>query len=104
LSLVYGQKWQVGLFAGYGGNLGTNDALLLFAGKAKTYGLFTTMQTMYRVAPHISLNLPKFRLVAEYEMTTANYGTGAINQNDGLFVTSHAVTNNRVIVVMTQYF
>jgi len=104
LSIVYGQKWQAGLFAGYGANMGTNDALISVAGKAKTYGLFTSMQSMYRVAPHISLNLPKFRLVAEYEMTTANYGTGTINLNDGLFATSHAATNNRVIVVMTQYF
>ena len=34
-NLVYGQKWQVGLFAGYGGNLGTNEALYNFGGKAQ---------------------------------------------------------------------
>jgi hypothetical protein len=34
-NLVYGQKWQVGLFAGYGGNLGTNDALYNFGGKQR---------------------------------------------------------------------
>jgi hypothetical protein len=100
LNIVYGQKWQIGLFAGYGGNLGTKEKLC----DPKTYGLFNNMQTMYRVAPHISLNLPKFRLVAEYERTSANYGTGAINLNDGLFATSHTATNNRVIIVMTQYF
>jgi hypothetical protein len=106
LNIVYGQKWQVGLFAGYGANLGTNDPLLGFGGKAKTYGLFTNMQTMYRVAPHISLNLPKFRLVAEYEMTTANYGKAgtAIDLSNGLYSTTNKTTNNRVIIVMTQYF
>jgi hypothetical protein len=100
LNIVYGQKWQIGLFAGYGGNLGTKEKLC----DPKTYGLFNNMQTMYRVAPHISLNLPKFRLVAEYERTSANYGTGTMNLNDGLFATSKSATNNRVIVVMTQYF
>jgi hypothetical protein len=106
LSLVYGQKWQVGLFAGYGANLGTNDPLQGFGGKAKTYGLFTNMQTMYRVAPHISLNLPKFRLVAEYEMTTANYGKAgtAIDLSNGLYSAINKTVNNRVIIVMTQYF
>jgi hypothetical protein len=113
LNLVYGQKWQIGLFAGYGGNLGTNDALKNFGGKPKTYGLFTSMQTMYRVAPHVSLNLPKFRLVAEYEMTSANYASkkadgsddfSLLNFQNGLYSATHAVTNNRVIIVMTQYF
>jgi hypothetical protein len=104
LNIVYGQKWQLGLFAGYGGNLGTNDPLIAFAGKQKTYGLFTTIQSMYRVAPHISLNLAKFKLVLEYERTAANYGTGAINFENGLFSSSHQTVNNRVIMVMTQYF
>jgi hypothetical protein len=100
INIVYGQKWQFGLFAGYGGNLGTKAPLC----DAKTYGLFQTMQTMYRVAPHISFNLPKFRVIAEYERTSANYGTGAINLADGLYAKSHAVTDNRVIIVFTQYF
>jgi opacity protein-like surface antigen len=100
LNIVYGQKWQVGLFAGYGGNLGTKAPLI----DPKTYGLFTSMQSMYRVAPHISLNLPKFRLVAEFERTAANYGTGAVNFETGLYSTTHQAVNNRVILVMTQYF
>lgn len=105
LNIVYGQKWQVGLFAGYGLNLGTNSALFnAGGGTAKTYGSFLNMQTMYRAAPHISLNLAKFRLIAEYEMTSANYGTGSINLTNGLYASSHAATNNRVIIVMTHYF
>lgn len=104
LNLVYGQKWQAGLFAGYGANLGTNDPLVTVAGKAKTYGLFTSMQQMFRIAPHVSFNLPHFKLVAEYEMTGADYGTGSIDLNNGLFATSHRAVNNRVIMVMTHYF
>jgi len=109
-NLVYGQKWQVGLFAGYGGNLGTNDALYNFGGKAKAYGLFTTVQSMYRVAPHISLNLPKFKLVAEIERTAANYGTNnsdgssSFDFTNGLYSATHQAVNNRVILVMTHFF
>ncbi|HNW50229.1 MAG TPA: DcaP family trimeric outer membrane transporter [Prolixibacteraceae bacterium] len=105
LNIVYGQKWQFGLFAGYGKNFGTRDPLYdAGTGKAKTYGSFLNMQTMYRVAPHISFNLTKFRVVAELERSSANYGTGTINFSDGLFSTTHTATNNRVIVTMTQFF
>lgn len=104
-NIVCGTKWQVGLFAGLGKNLGTKEALWdSGSGKAKTYGSFLNMQTMYRVAPHISLNLNKFKLIAEYEQTSANYGTGNINLSDGLFSSTHRATNNRVILVLTQYF
>ena len=104
LNIVYGQKWQFGLFAGYGKNLGTNDALVGFEGKAKTKGLFTDMQNMYRVAPHVSLNLPKFKLIAEYEYTSANYGTGAIKLANGLYNSTHKTVNNRVIIAVSHFF
>lgn len=105
LNIVYGQKWQGGLFLGYGGNLGTSKALYNYgSGVAKTYGLFQSVQTMYRIAPHISLNLPKFRLIAEYEMTSANYGTGNIDLSNGLYSTTKQTVNNRIILVMTHYF
>ena len=104
-NVVYGTKWQLGFFAGYGKNLGSKDALWNSdSGKAKTYGSFMNMQTMYRVAPHISLNLNRFKLIAEYEITTANYGTGSINLSDGLYNTTHRATNNRIILVMSHYF
>lgn len=107
LNIVYGQKWQVGLFAGYGGNLGTKESLWdSGGGKAKVYGLFSSLQSMYRVAPHISLNLSKFRLVGELEVTGANYGAAGsnINLSNGLYENTHNVVNKRFIVVMTQYF
>jgi len=105
INLVYGQKWQGGLFLGYGGNLGTSKALWNSGnGVAKTYGSMQTVQSMYRVAPHISLNLSKFKLVAEYEVTSANYGTGNINLSNGLYSTNKQAVNNRVILVMTHSF
>lgn len=105
VNIVYGQKWQGGLFAGYGGNLGTSKALWNSGnGVAKTYGSMQTVQSMYRVAPHIALNLPKIKLVAEYEMTAANYGTGSMNLADGLYSTTKKAVNNRIILMMTHNF
>lgn len=104
-NIVYGTKWQLGFFGGYGKNLGTRDALWNSgSGKAKTYGSFLNMQTMYRVAPHISLNLNRFKAIVEYEVSSANYGTGNINLADGLYDSTHRATNNRIILVLTQYF
>jgi hypothetical protein len=104
LNIVYGQKWQFGVFLGYGANLGTAEKLYDNLGKAKTYGSFLNMQDMNRIAPHISLNLPKLKLVAEYERTAANYGTGAIDLSNGLYATKHEAVNHRIVLVMTQFF
>jgi hypothetical protein len=104
MNIVYGQKYQIGLFVGYGKNLGTNDTLNSFDGKAKTKGLFTDMQNMYRVAPHISLNLSKFKLIAEYENTVANYGIGAINLTNGLYDSTHKTANSRFIIAVSHFF
>ncbi len=107
LNIVYGQKWQFGIFAGYGENLGTKDPLWdSGGGKAKVYGLFSSLQSMYRFAPHVSLNLPKFRLVGELEVTGAKYGAAgsSINLTNGLYATTHNTVNKRFIIVMTQYF
>jgi hypothetical protein len=105
VNLVYGQKWQGGLFVGYGGNLGTSKALWNSGnGVAKTYGSMQTVQSMYRVAPHVALNLAKIKLIAEYEMTAANYGTGSINLADGLYSSTKKAVNNRVILMLTHNF
>ena len=106
LNMVYGKKWQAGLMLGYGGNLGTCDSLYPDpeTGKAITAGILPNVQDMYRVAPHVALNVSKFRLVAEYEMTTANYGTGAFDFSDGLYADKHETTNNRIELMMMYFF
>jgi hypothetical protein len=105
LNLVYGKKWQAGLMLGYGGNLGTSDPLYQDTnGKAITAGLLPNVQDLYRVAPHMALNVSKIRLVAEYEMTAANYGTGAFDFSDGLHADKHKAVNNRVIFMMMYFF
>ncbi len=106
LNVVYGKKWQVGVFLGYGANLGTGEALYEYptTGSALTKGVLPNVQDLARIAPHVSLNLSKIRLSAEYEMTTANYGIGSFQFDDGLYADTHRTTNNRIIAVMTYFF
>jgi hypothetical protein len=72
--------------------------------KAKTYGLMQNVKGIFRVSPSISLNLSKIRLVAEYELTTADYGVGAINFENGLYADTHKTTNNRLNLMMMYLF
>ncbi|MDA3930239.1 MAG: hypothetical protein PF541_14915 [Prolixibacteraceae bacterium] len=105
LNMVYGKKWQVGLLAGYGLNMGTQEALAdMGGGAAKTTGLFTNAQNFYRIAPHVALNVSKLRMVLEYERTSANYGVGGFNLSDGLYSETHTATNNRVVFMMMYFF
>lgn len=102
---VYGKKWQVGMLVGIGDNLGTDKALYNDgSNKAKTYGLLQSVQGMFRIAPSISLNVSKIKLMAEYELTTANYGTGTFNFADGLYADTHKTTNNRLNLMMVYSF
>lgn len=104
LNIVYGKKWQLGLFAGYGKNLGTSDAVYSNNGSPITAGLLPNVQDYARVAPHVAFNMAKFRLVAEYEMTTANYGTGNFDFGDGTYGDTHRATSNRVSLSMVYAF
>ncbi|MDP2888981.1 MAG: hypothetical protein Q8P34_08450 [Bacteroidota bacterium] len=100
INAVYGKKYQVGFFAGYLKNMGTNDALYNFGTSASdpaavTPGMVPNVASIYRVAPHFAINVSKVRLVFEYEHTSAEYGTGKINLADGLYGSSTDVTNHR---------
>ncbi len=99
INMVYGKKYQLGFFAGYLKNLGTSDALHNFGSSATpvtvTPGMCASVASMYRIAPHFALNVSKLRLVFEYELTSAEFGTGKINLADGLYSTSTNATNHR---------
>ena len=108
INVVYGKKYQVGIFAGYMKNLGTADALYNFgtptAPSTVTPGLVPQIASIYRVAPHFALNVSKLRLVLEYELTSAKYGTGNININDGLYSNGIDATNHRVQLMLMYSF
>jgi len=108
VNVVYGKKYQVGFFAGYMKNLGTADTLYNFgtlgAPSTVTPGLVPQIASIYRVAPHISLNISKLRFVIEYELTSAKYGTGNINITDGLYSSNVDVTNHRAQLMLMYSF
>jgi hypothetical protein len=50
------------------------------------------------------LNIQKLRFVAEYEITTADYGTGGLDFADGTYSETHRATNNRLSLSMVYAF
>lgn len=104
-NIVYGKEVQVGLFTGILGNMGTSDELFNFEGSgARIAGMLTNIKTTYRVSPHISYNIKNLNFVAEYEMTTADYGSGNFNFSDGLYDDKVSATNNRVLLMVMYHF
>jgi hypothetical protein len=104
-NIVYGKKVQIGLFTGISGNMGTSDPLYRFDdGKPKIAGMLTSIKNTYRVSPHLTYNIKNMSFIAEYEMTTAEYGSGTFNYNDGLYSDKVSVTNNRILLVLMYNF
>jgi len=108
LNLVYGNRLQYGIYGGYIKNLGTVDELIDPVNsnfqEGITYGFFQNIQSIYRVAGHLALNVNNFRFVAEYELTAASYGTGRISFTDGLYQDAHLTRNNRILLMMMYTF
>jgi len=108
INAFYGKKYQVGIFGGYMKNLGTEDALYNFGTSGTpsvvTPGLVPQVASIYRVAPSFALNISKLRLVLEYELTSAEYGTGNIKVSDGLYNEGIDVTNHRVQLMLMYSF
>ena len=107
VSFSYGKKWQGVLFAGYMKNLGLADPadadLLSKSGDGKitpdvyfnTNGS-TNINQMYRINPQGLYNFGKFTLGLEYQWTSVQYGTGALNEYAKVAKDLHWVGNHRV--------
>lgn len=104
LNIVYGKKWQVGMFAGYGKNLGTADAVYSNNGAPIVAGLYTSVMEMARGSVHGALNLGNVRFTAEVEVSSANYGVGDFDFSDGTYGDKHWATNTHCAVSMTYSF
>lgn len=65
-----GKKVQVGLFAGYSVNMGSNDSI-----KSTIYARNADINDMYRIAPRVVFIAGKMNLALEVEHTVASYGT-----------------------------
>lgn len=108
LNLVYGNKYQLGIFLGMAQNFGTNQALMADnSGKYTFYGYGTYIDTqilcnrIYRIAPHVSYNLPNLKFSVEYNFTAATYGN---LQNNGTVIQPYTVNNHRAVATIFYYF
>ena len=70
LNVVYGRKWQPGIFAGYSKNLGTSHA-----NTGTVYGLGTDIKQLVAAGVELSYKLPHWSFGVEYSSTSAWYGT-----------------------------
>ncbi len=96
LNITYGDVWQIGFFAGYMKNLGSDDHLL----SDKTTYIFgyNNIDYVYRLSPMICYNIKRFSFGLEYEMTAAGYGD--LNLETGRVENTHQVNNHRAVAVM----
>lgn len=108
ISLAYGSKVQVGIYGGLIKNLGTNKALQSNADSKFTvygYGFYPDLQQqmdqLYRVAPHLTYNLPHFRIGFEYEFTAATYGNIKAN---GTVDNRYSINNQRAMATLSYIF
>ena len=113
-NVVYGGKIQFGLFAGISGNMGTGDALYKFNNYTGTLpvteknfctlGLMPNMKNVYRISPHVTYKNKNINFIAEYEMTSANYGTGNFDFEDGLYDDTVKAINHRLALTVMFLF
>jgi hypothetical protein len=108
LNIVYGTKWQAGIFVGFSKNLGTNKTLVANADNKFTaygYGFYQDNQLLLdrliRLAPHISYNLPNLKFGLEYDLTSASYGT---LKSNGLVATPYSINNHRIVASACYFF
>ncbi|MDR1380702.1 MAG: hypothetical protein LBJ47_04395 [Tannerella sp.] len=99
LNVVYGQKYQAALFAGYTKNLGTSERLV---GTDKLYGMGLDIDRFTNLSLSLRYVLPHWFVGVGYTLATAWYGTTVLS--DGKVTDTHDVTNHRIESVFTYFF
>ncbi len=98
VNVTYGEKWQVGVFAGYMKNFGTSENPV-----GPFYARGSDVAYAYRISPQLVYKYKNFMLGFEPEITTAAYGT--IDYNDkGKVKDAEEVTNVRGLVTLFYFF
>lgn len=95
VNVVYGRKWQPGIFVGYAKNLGTSDAL--DEENPKLYGTGTNLDQLVTAGAELTYNVPHWKFGLEYTLSSAWYGK--VKEKTGKVFDTHAVCNNRIVAV-----
>ena len=97
LNVVYGKKWQPGLFVGYLKNLGAGKDIV-----GPTYGVGLDVDQVFTTNLQLSYVLPHWKLGVEYSPSLAWYGDRTLA--DGRIRDTHSVTNHRILGVLIYSF
>ena len=99
VNVVYGKKWQVGLFGGFTKNLGTNKPLV---SSSMTYGMGMDIDKLYNMSVQTDYNTKNFTIGVEYSYSVADYGT--IQTATGKVTNTHAADNHRIAALCNYSF
>ncbi len=99
VNFVYGEQWQVGLFAGYLKNLGTSENPV----SDNFYGFATDADMMYRVSPQLIYNYKNFVFGWEVSVTSAAYGEYNF-EDKAKVIDTETVTNFRNLIGIAYKF
>lgn len=94
---AYGKDIEIGLFAGYSKNLGTNDNYIQFFGRGED------IADLIRVSPRIQFTFGRTKIAGEIEFTQAKYGIPNKN-NKGKVENTKNVNNIRAQLALTYLF
>ena len=93
---THGEKWQLGLFAGFTKNLGASDSI---SASGKFYGNGKDIGYMYRIAPRAIYTNGKLKITPEIEYTVAAYATKNEDINEkGVVTNSKEIANFRLLL------
>lgn len=93
--IAYGKKTEVGLFAGFASNKGSDKEI------SASYSRGLNIEYLYRISPRVIFNIDQFRIAGEVEYTVAAYG---ISDAKGKVSNSQEVGNLRILTAVYLFF
>lgn len=109
INIVYGKKWQAGIFGGHHQNLGSMMPMLYknSDGKYTVYGrgFYKNQQELLdrlvRIAPFLMHSVKDVTFGVEYNLTLANYGTIL---SSGKVTNPYTIKNHRMVATVVYTF
>lgn len=100
INFIYGHKFKVGGYLSYGVKTNVANSLYDFSDdgskEVRQWGRFLDVNDMYRASIMGVYTIKNILLMIELERTTANYGQGEMNLENGRYSEVHKTTNNRI--------
>lgn len=93
--ISYGKQTEVGIFAGYAENKGSDKSF------SEHFSRGINIDYLYRISPRVIFNLDSFRIAGELEYTIASYGQF---NSKGTVDNSEEVGNLRVLTAVYLFF